>query len=62
MCSSASLTEDRGNNEHGELKEEADGKNKTHPAGPCVEFVPYESQNVPPETSLSLSVSYSSVV
>ncbi|XP_048026712.1 (E2-independent) E3 ubiquitin-conjugating enzyme FATS isoform X4 [Megalobrama amblycephala] len=54
-ATAASLTEDRGNNEHGELKEEADGKNKTHPAGPCVEFVPIESQNVPPETSLSLS-------
>lgn len=57
-----SLTEDRGNNEHRELKEEADGKNRTPPASPCVEFVPIESQNVPPETALSLSVSYSSVV
>ncbi|XP_077056338.1 (E2-independent) E3 ubiquitin-conjugating enzyme FATS isoform X2 [Siphateles boraxobius] len=49
------LTEDRGNNEHRGLKEEADGKNKTPPASPCVEFVPIESQNVPPETALSLS-------
>lgn len=59
-----SLTEDRGDNEHRELKEEAagdDGKNKTPPASPCVEFVPIESLNVPPETALSLSVSYSSV-
>ncbi|XP_058649218.1 (E2-independent) E3 ubiquitin-conjugating enzyme FATS isoform X2 [Onychostoma macrolepis] len=49
------LTEDRGQNEHGELKEEAagaDGKNKTCPADQCVDFVPLESQNDLSETAL----------
>ncbi|XP_067285694.1 (E2-independent) E3 ubiquitin-conjugating enzyme FATS [Pseudorasbora parva] len=57
--SHTATAEDRGNSEHRELREEAagadDGKNKTPPAGPCVEFVPFESPNVPPKTALSLS-------
>ncbi|XP_056126635.1 (E2-independent) E3 ubiquitin-conjugating enzyme FATS [Rhinichthys klamathensis goyatoka] len=51
-ATAVSLTEDRWNNEEATG---ADGKNKTPPASPCVEFVPIESQNVPPETALSLS-------
>ncbi|XP_016371859.1 uncharacterized protein LOC107711383 [Sinocyclocheilus rhinocerous] len=50
------LTEDRGQNEHRELKEEAagaDGKNKTCPADQCVDFVPFESQNDLSETALA---------
>ncbi|KAG1930469.1 hypothetical protein F2P79_022361 [Pimephales promelas] len=53
-----SLPEDRGNNEEAAG---ADGKNKMPPASPCVAVVPVESQNVPTETALSLSVSYSVV-
>ncbi len=68
-CSSLTvcLTEDRGQNEHRELKEEAagaDGKNKTCPVDQCVDFVPFVSQNDLSETALaplSLSVSYSSL-
>ncbi|KAK7122276.1 hypothetical protein R3I94_019412 [Phoxinus phoxinus] len=56
-ATAVSLTEDRGNNEHRELIEEAgaDVKNNTPPASPCVEFDPIESQNVRPEPALTLS-------
>lgn len=68
-CSSLSvcLIEVRGQNEHGELKEEAagaNGKDKTCPVEQCVDFVPFESENDLCETALaplSLSVSYSSL-
>lgn len=56
------LAEDRGQNEHGEPREDANGKNKTCPGDQCVDFVSFESQNDLPETAsapLSLSVSFS---
>ncbi|XP_043109118.1 (E2-independent) E3 ubiquitin-conjugating enzyme FATS isoform X2 [Puntigrus tetrazona] len=50
------LTEDRGQKEHRELKEDAavaDGKNKIFPADRCVVFVPGEFQNDLSETALA---------
>ncbi|XP_073775013.1 (E2-independent) E3 ubiquitin-conjugating enzyme FATS isoform X2 [Danio rerio] len=55
--SSLTAAEDRGNNEHRELKDEVsdnDRKKKTPPAASCVQFVPFETGNVAPE-GLSLS-------
>ncbi|XP_042624034.1 uncharacterized protein LOC122147075 isoform X2 [Cyprinus carpio] len=46
----------RGQNEHGELKEEAagaNGKDKTCPVEQCVDFVPFESENDLCETALA---------
>ncbi|XP_050979557.1 (E2-independent) E3 ubiquitin-conjugating enzyme FATS isoform X1 [Labeo rohita] len=54
----AAAAEDRGQNEHGEPREDANGKNKTCPGDQCVDFVSFESQNDLPETAsapLSLS-------